>query len=71
MNEANTHRAFALHTEYDPPRHKLIASGPQGFCIVQAEDYAAKHGMETGVVEAGKLGNPWAAEWPEDKPGRS
>lgn len=63
----NTHRAYALHDEYEPPRHKLIASGSEQFCIAQATAHSHKHGSRVGVVEAVKVGNPWAAEWPEEK----
>lgn len=67
----NTHRAYAIHETYDPPRHKLIASGDADYCTQRAAAHEEKHNMPT-LVEAAPLttsgtprhGDHRIGEWP-------
>ena len=49
--------------EFAEPKHKLIASGTREHCAMKALNYASRHGVDTGVIEHAKPGNPWESEW--------
>jgi hypothetical protein len=89
---SNTHRAYVRVHEgaeenahdpkqtrlvtYDPPRHKMIASGRKSFCEEMAAFYLVEGNpwgrsphpdAEIDVVEVGDQTAAWDAEWKEVK----